>query len=189
MFVEVAVNLPPVSGTFHYHIPSELEGIIQSGHLITATFGRRKVQGVVLALSDKAPVEETRPIEQLLDPDPVLTPAQLELARWMHLETKASLIECITLMIPPGLSQQADSIYQLLSNETERTSPTEKRLINLLSRRGPLRPPSLTLLKFTPIRCVLQGWHHPRIWRANECVRSVEVVAKQLLAEMRLLNV
>jgi primosomal protein N' (replication factor Y) len=139
MFVEVAVNLPPVSGTFHYHIPPELESTIRSGHLITATFGRRKVQGVVLALSDTAPVEETRPIEQLLDPDPVLTPAQLELARWMHLETKASLIECITLMIPPGLSQQADSIYQLLSNETERPSPTEKRLIDLLSRRGPLR--------------------------------------------------
>jgi primosomal protein N' (replication factor Y) len=139
MFVEVAVNLPPVSGTFHYHIPPELEGTIRSGHLITATFGRRKVQGVVLALSDTAPVEETRPIEQLLDPDPVLTSAQLELAKWMHLETKASLIECITLMIPPGLSQQADSIYQLLSNQTERSSPTEKRLMDLLSRRGPIR--------------------------------------------------
>ncbi len=139
MFVEVAVNLPPVRGTFHYHIPPELEGVVRSGHLITATFGRRKVQGVVVAISETSPVEDTRPIEHLVDPEPVLTPAQLELARWMHLETKASLIECITLMIPPGLSQQADSIYQLISTETDGRSPTEQRLIELLSRRGSLR--------------------------------------------------
>ncbi|OGO19732.1 MAG: primosomal protein N' [Chloroflexi bacterium RBG_16_48_8] len=139
MFVEIAVNLPPVRGTFHYHIPPELEGIIRPGHLITATFGRRKVQGVVLALSDTAPIEMTRPIELLVDPIPVLTPPQLELARWMHLETKAPLIECITLMIPPGLSQQADSIYQLLSSETSGGTLTERRLMDLLSRRGPLR--------------------------------------------------
>jgi primosomal protein N' (replication factor Y) len=139
MFVEVAVNLPPVRGTFHYHIPPDLEGKIKRGHLVTVPFGHRKVQGVVVAFSESAPVEETRPIEHLVDPDPVLTPAQLELARWMHLENKAPLIECLTLMIPPGLSQQADSIYQLLSNEKVSRSPTEQRLIDLLSQRGPLR--------------------------------------------------
>jgi primosomal protein N' (replication factor Y) len=139
MFVEVAVNLPPVRGTFHYHIPPELEGIVKRGHLITATFGRRKVQGVVLNLTDRAPVEETRPIEHLIDPDPVLTPAQLELAQWLHFETKASLIECITIMIPPGLSQQADSIYQLQTTGTGKHASIEQRLIDLISRRGPLR--------------------------------------------------
>jgi primosomal protein N' (replication factor Y) len=139
MYAEVAVNLPPIRGTFHYHIPPQLEGSIRSGHLITATFGRRKVQGVVLALSDTSPVEETRPIENLVDPDPVLTPAQLELAKWLHLETKASLIECTTLMIPPGLSQQADSIYELLCTDVKDRTAIEKRLIELLSRRGPLR--------------------------------------------------
>jgi primosomal protein N' (replication factor Y) len=139
MFVEVAVNLPPVRGTFHYHIPLELEGKVRPGHLITATFGRRKVQGVVLTLSDMAPVEETRPIDLLVDPYPVLTPHQLELARWMHLETKAPLIECITIMLPPGLSQQADSIYEIVSKDLSELSPTERRLIDLLSRRGSLR--------------------------------------------------
>lgn len=139
MFVEVAVNLPPVRGTFHYHIPPELEGKVKPGHLITATFGRRKVQGVVLALSDTAPVQDTRPIELLVDPYPVLNPPQLELARWMHLETKAPLIECITIMLPPGLSQQADSIYEIVSKDLDKLSPTERRLMDLLSRRGSLR--------------------------------------------------
>jgi primosomal protein N' (replication factor Y) len=139
MFAEVAVNLPPVRGTFHYHIPAELQNKIHPGHLVIVTFSRRKVQGVVLALDDTTPVEETYPIEQLLDPHPVITSAQLELARWMHLETKSSLIECISLMLPPGLSQRADSFYELLSPENDNPSPTEQRLIRLLSRRGPLR--------------------------------------------------
>jgi primosomal protein N' (replication factor Y) len=139
MFVEVAVNLPPVRGTFHYHIPPELEGRIKPGHLMTATFGKREVQGIVVSLASKAPVAETRPVEMLVDPDPVLTPAQLELARWIHRETKAALIECITLMLPPGLSQQADSIFELIQPNAVGQSSSEQRLIDLLTRRGSLR--------------------------------------------------
>jgi len=139
MFVEVAVNLPPVRGTFHYHMPPELAGHVSPGHLVTATFGKRKVQGIVLSLSPTSPVAETRPIDMLLDPDPVLTPAQLELAKWIHRKTKTPLIECITIMLPPGLSQQADSIYKLNEPESLGQSPTEQRIINLLTRRGSLR--------------------------------------------------
>jgi primosomal protein N' (replication factor Y) len=139
MFVEVAINLPPVRGTFHYHIPPQLEGQVIPGHLVTVDFGKRKVQGVILSLTTSAPVPETRPIEMLVDPHPVLTPAQIELARWMQKETRASLSECITLMLPPGLSQQADSIYRLSSGDNVGNSTIERRLINLITRRGPLR--------------------------------------------------
>jgi primosomal protein N' (replication factor Y) len=139
MFVEVAVNLPPVRGTFHYHLPPDLEKVVTPGHLITASFGKRKVQGVVLSLTSTSPVAETRPIDFLLDPDPVLTRPQLELAKWIYRETKAPLIECITIMLPPGLSQRADSIYQLEEPDASGQSPTEQRLLDLINRRGPLR--------------------------------------------------
>jgi primosomal protein N' len=39
MYVEVAVNLPPVQGTFDYHVPAHLVDIIALGHLVTAPFG------------------------------------------------------------------------------------------------------------------------------------------------------
>ena len=51
-FVEVAVNVPQVSGTFHYHLPPELEGLVLPGHLVEIPFGRQKVQGVVFRLSN-----------------------------------------------------------------------------------------------------------------------------------------
>ena len=113
MFVEVAVNLPPVRGTFDYHLPGELQGRVQPGHLVTAPFGSRLVQGVVIGLHEQAAVPETRPIEALVDPDPVVTPAQLELAAWLRDQTHSTLIDCLTLMLPPGLSQQADMLHSL----------------------------------------------------------------------------
>jgi primosomal protein N' len=47
-YLEIAVNVPQVSGTFHYHLPSDLEGQIDIGYLVTIPFGRQTVQGVVL---------------------------------------------------------------------------------------------------------------------------------------------
>ncbi|HEY70940.1 MAG TPA: primosomal protein N' [Anaerolineae bacterium] len=139
MFVEVAVNLPPVRGTFDYHLPGELEGLVRPGHLVTAPFGSRHVQGVVVALQQHAKVPETRPIDGLVDPDPVLIPAQLMLAEWLQNQTRSTLIECLTLMLPPGLSQQADSLFTLAMPDSQGENPSEHRLIALLKRRGPLR--------------------------------------------------
>ncbi len=139
MFVEVAVNLPPVRGTFDYHLPDDLRDRVLPGHLVTAQFGSRRVQGIVVALRDQAAVPETRPIESLVDPDPVLTPAQLELAGWLRDQTHTALIDCLTLMLPPGLSQQADTLYSLADPQAQGKSNTERRLIALLARRGPLR--------------------------------------------------
>ncbi|MCK5645987.1 MAG: hypothetical protein KAH97_04360, partial [Anaerolineales bacterium] len=91
MFVEVAVNLPPVRGTFHYHLSPELVDRVEPGHLVIASFGKRRVQGIVISLSETSPVAETKPIEMLVDPQPVLTSAQLQLAHWMAAETLTPL--------------------------------------------------------------------------------------------------
>lgn len=139
MFVEVAVNLPPVRGTFDYHVPPEIQSQVRPGHLVTAPFGKRRVQGIVLSLPEVPQVPETRPIEGLVDPEPVLTGAQLELAHWMQRQTLAPLIDCLTLMIPPGLSKQADSIYQLATPDASGDSATQRRILSLLKKRGPLR--------------------------------------------------
>lgn len=138
-YAEVAVNAPPVRGSFHYHIPVRLQGKLRPGHLVTAPFGTRRVQGVVLKLIDYSDYPETRPIESLVDPEPVLTPAQLQLADWLQRETLAPLIDCLTLMMPPGLSQRADSVYSVLAAASEPILPSQEALLNLLAQRGPLR--------------------------------------------------
>jgi primosomal protein N' (replication factor Y) len=137
-FAEIAVNLPPVRGAFHYHLPQELEGLLRPGHLVTAPFGPRRVQGIVLRILPSAAVPETRPIEALLDPDPVLTPAQMALAHWLADHTQSPLIDCLTLMLPPGLSQQADTRYTLAGSGAVLANSAAARLVRLLEQRGPL---------------------------------------------------
>jgi primosomal protein N' (replication factor Y) len=139
MYVEVAVNLSPVQGTFDYHVPTHLVGRIALGHLVAAPFGNRRVQGVVVGMPETPAVPDTRPLDGLIDPDPVLTTAQLDLAKWLADAYHAPLIDCLTLMIPPGLSQQADSHYHLLDPEAEGETPTQTKILGLLQRRGDLR--------------------------------------------------
>lgn len=138
-YVEVVINLPPVRGAFHYHVPAELEGHVGPGHLVIVPFGPRRVHGVVTRLVTEPDVPETRPVEGLVDSEPVLRPEQLELAEWIADHTLAPLIECLTLMLPPGLAQQADQRYTLTDSSVAPKIPTEKRVLDLLAARGPLR--------------------------------------------------
>ncbi|MCJ7511582.1 MAG: primosomal protein N' [Anaerolineales bacterium] len=139
MYAEVAVNLPPVRGTFHYHLPPDLEARLQPGHLVIVSFGQQRVQGVVLRLLEQAEVPETKPVLELVEDAPVLTATQLALARWISQTSLTPLIECLTLMVPPGLAQRADTEYRLTAAETPAKTEAEARLVGLLARRGPLR--------------------------------------------------
>jgi primosomal protein N' (replication factor Y) len=139
MFVEVAVNLPHVHGTFDYHVPQELQASLVIGQLITVPFGSRWAQGIIVSKRQQPVVDETRPIKGVLDPSPVITEAQLALAQWMAQAYRASLIACLTLMLPPGLSQQTDSLYHLTDLNAEVRSPNQASIIRLLKQRGDLR--------------------------------------------------
>jgi len=138
-YVEVALHLARLRGTFHYHLPRQLETTVGSGHLVVVPFGPRRAQGVVLRRADEAPVPETRPVEALVDPEPVLTAAQLELAAWLHQATRAPIGECVALMIPSGLARHADQRYRLTDAEASPDGGTQAALLALLRARGPLR--------------------------------------------------
>jgi primosomal protein N' (replication factor Y) len=140
-FVEIAVNVPHVSNTFHYHLPT--------GHLVTVPFGKQIVQGIVLGAVVNSTVPKTKAVSELLDPEPALTPAQIELANYLSRYTLAPLSACINLMLPPGISQMADTLYssgitrdQLGSGThqgTLKVTDAQWRLLTLLIDRGPLR--------------------------------------------------
>ena len=138
-YAEVALHLSRVQGTFTYHIPDELLPVLAPGHLAIVPFGRRRAQGVVLRLAEESPVPETRPIEALVEAQPVLTAAQLALAAWMHQATLAPIGECAATMIPPGLAQHADQQYRLVDPAFPTDGATQGQLVKLLRARGPLR--------------------------------------------------
>jgi len=130
MFAEVVVNDPlsrlmavegvppdtaaPLGTTYHYDVPPHLRGVLRPGHLVWVPFGQRRLQGIVVSLSETAPVAETRPLEALALEEPVLTSAQLALARWMSAHYLAPLLDCLRLMLPPGLLRPAEPLLEAL---------------------------------------------------------------------------
>lgn len=138
-FAEVAINLPQVRGTFDYHLPPHLRERVGLGHLVTVPFGSQRTQGVVIRLPEVPSVPETKAIEALVDPLPVLTRVQIDLAGWIADTYHAGLIDALTLMLPPGLSQQADSIFRLVEEHSQPKNELQQRIVNLLEKRGDLR--------------------------------------------------
>jgi primosomal protein N' (replication factor Y) len=140
MFVRLAVNIPAISGVFDYSVPAELAPHLQVGCLVTAPFGNQTVQGIIVELTESSSVPNLKPILDLLDPAPLLTPPQLALAMRLADSTLNPLSAIIGMMIPTGLSQQADVQYSVTNNQLPVSeSAVQKRLLSLLAERGPLR--------------------------------------------------
>ena len=141
-FARIAVNVPQVLGEFDYQIPPEVQSRIQPGCLVQVPFGKQSVQGVVLSLLDATEYQETKSIQALLDNEPVLSTAQLLLAKELSAQILSPLAACIQVMLPPGLSQQADTLFTLNSH-AQLTNPAfskiQLRMVSLFLERGPLR--------------------------------------------------
>lgn len=171
MYVEIAVNAP-VNQTFHYHIPVELEGKLLPGHLVQVTFATALQYGIVLALDEESPIQQTKPITALLDPLPVVTPAQIELARWISQRYLAPIGLSLWLMLPPGLTGGRDIRVHLLSEDAASLDSVEQKVLSLLKRRGTMTGRQMETAK------VLQGiqWRGAVDQLANEGVISKERV-------------
>ncbi len=179
MFAEVVV-LSPIGGaaqTFTYQLPDHLEENTVPGSLVIVPFGPRRLYGVVTAVTDTSPVEEVRPLESLVDPQPVLTVAQLALARWLSDEYLAPLWRCIMLMLPPGVAGYADVQVELgrdVGPGDVRTQAQES-LVTVLDARGPLRGRQLDRL------LPRQQWRRA----ASQLARRGVVVKSHFLAPPR----
>lgn len=142
-FVQLVVNVPAVSGVFDYALPDLLVGQIGVGHLVIAPFGRQTVQGVVLRFIEQPSVPDVKEIADLVDPAPVMTQAQIELAEALAQHTLSPLAAIVSLFLPAGLSQQVDTLYDLRKSPVDQSSrelsEVASRIVQLIQQRGPLR--------------------------------------------------
>ena len=141
-YAEVVVNVEAaLSDAYHYHVPSDMRATLRVGHLVEVEFGRQLAQGIVVAFAGSTPVEETKPIISLIDPEPVLWPWQIDLARWLSYRYMAPLNACFRLLLPPGLTRWADSVYDINPywDGEGRLTDVQRQLVDLLRERGDLR--------------------------------------------------
>ncbi len=111
-YAEVAVNSPVAQRrTFSYSIPPSLVPAL--GQAVWVPFGPRVIQGVVLQLTDHPAVEETRDIVGLIDPRPLLSPVQIELASWISDYYLAPIFDAVVLMLPPGFERRLITFFHI----------------------------------------------------------------------------
>ncbi|MEP7293931.1 MAG: DUF559 domain-containing protein, partial [Chloroflexota bacterium] len=96
---------------------------------------------------DEAEVEQTKPIIARLDPRPVVTEAQIELAWWMSRIYRAPIGYCLWMWLPPGLTGHRDLLVRLKEQYPAELviDPVEEAIVSLLQRRGALRGNQLNL--------------------------------------------
>ena len=95
----------PVRRLFTYVVPPALVPRCRRGVRVIVPFGSRKLTGYLLELSDApsgppAGLPSPRPVEEVLDPDPVLDDAILELTRWASEYYVVSWGEMIRTALP-----------------------------------------------------------------------------------------
>jgi primosomal protein N' (replication factor Y) (superfamily II helicase) len=147
MYAEIVINIEaPLSGTFHYHVPSDLERVLQVGHLVEVEFGRRLAQGIIIAFSQTSPIPETKPIIAKVEAEPVVTQWQIDLSNWLSENYMAPLNNCLRLMLPPGLTRWADITLDINPGWEGDGRLTEKQteLLAVLEQKGNLRGRQLT---------------------------------------------
>ncbi|MBO5773854.1 MAG: primosomal protein N' [Clostridia bacterium] len=101
MFYEVIVDISnsEVDKVFDYHAPFNVE----VGHRVLVPFGRRQVEGFVVAKKETSSCKyDVKDIILKLDEYPVILPEMIELARYMATKN-LRLIDCLRLFIPAKL--------------------------------------------------------------------------------------
>ena len=140
-YAEVAVDAPVAhSRTFSYSIPSPLS--TEQGQLVWVPFGRRVAQGVVVELEAAPQVEVTRDILQPVEPSPLVTPLNLELARWLSGYYLCSLFDAIALFLPPGFEAQVRSRISAVPSREDllpALRPQSRDAVENLEGKRPLR--------------------------------------------------
>ncbi len=108
MFAEI-VLFQPFKITFTYKVPGDLEKSIAIGKRVIVPFGTKTASGYCISLSptsNYAP-EKTKDIFDVIDPEPILTPNDILLYKWMADYYFSPLGEVLKLTIPHGSEIQS----------------------------------------------------------------------------------
>lgn len=134
-----------VDRTFDYHIPPQLADRVPVGGLVRVAFGTAQQPAIVVGLSTQASIEQTKPILELYDPEPVVSAKQIALAEWLAARYVCPLGMALWEFLPPGLTARRDVRVRLRTDAPTGEPPAgQGRLLDLLRRRGTLTGEQIT---------------------------------------------
>ena len=107
MIAEVIVDVSayPIDRPFDYLVPDTMVAVIEAGIRVKVPFGPRKVLGYVTALKEESELDvaKLKPIDELIDLEPVISAELLGLSRWLATQTLAYEIDALQVMLPAAM--------------------------------------------------------------------------------------
>ncbi|MBL8978790.1 MAG: primosomal protein N' [Gemmatimonadetes bacterium] len=108
------VALPlPLAQPYTYQVPESLADRVVPGARVVVPVRQRELIGIVTALTDTPPTQRARDILAAPDPEPALTPALLETARWIAGYYGAPVGLTLRAMLPGALWGESKVIATL----------------------------------------------------------------------------
>ncbi|MFS8612626.1 MAG: primosomal protein N' [Planifilum fulgidum] len=123
---------------FDYHVPESLRDVIEVGSRVRVSFGHRKVMGYVVRLSGEASYGRLKPILDVMDLVPPLTPELVDLGLWMAETCFCHPITALNAMVPAVLKGRYRRVVRIHPRFAPGTvlAPEEEALIERLRREG-----------------------------------------------------
>ena len=143
--VKVAVSAAPYSidKPYSYLVPESLAAAAVPGVRVMVPFGRgnKESEGLILTRVQEPKLPGSKAIRQILDSEPVLDKAGIDLALWMRGRYFCTVFEAVKTILPAGLWYGLREIWSLaMEPETARPAavgiPGAWQVLDLLEKQG-----------------------------------------------------
>ena len=143
--VKVAVSAAPYSidKPYSYLVPESLAAAAVPGVRVMVPFGRgnKESEGLILARVQEPKLPGSKALRQVLDPEPVLDKAGIDLALWMRGRYFCTVFEAVKTILPAGLWYGLREIWSLaMEPEAARSAavgiPGAWQVLDLLEKQG-----------------------------------------------------
>jgi len=162
LFANVAFNLP-IENLFTYSIPRHLFPKAAAGKRVIAGFGKKKITGMIVSISDKTDFNKLKPVLDILDENVLMEDEMLEFCKWISEYYSAPIGEVIFSAIPGKMNINSDKYYFLYENylkeldESDLTDEIYLKIIEALERNEPSSEKQLERkLKFDDLSAYLK---------------------------------
>lgn len=98
--------------TFDYLVPPHLEGKVGVGMCVRVPWGRTQTTGIVMALTGHSEFPSLKSILELTDPEPMIRPTLLELARWIA-DYYCTPLEQVLRSVLPAAVRRPDAGFKM----------------------------------------------------------------------------
>ena len=143
--VKVAVSAAPYSidKPYSYLVPESLAAAAVPGVRVMVPFGRgnKESEGLILARVQEPKLPGSKALRQILDSEPVLDKAGIDLALWMRGRYFCTVFEAVKTILPAGLWYGLREIWSLaMAPEAARSAavgiPGAWQVLDLLEKQG-----------------------------------------------------